>query len=574
MKKKIFAAIFACALGFSACVQMEQMPTDQIASSNMWTTPELARKGMNGLFKTFYNELQSKGTQLRWENLANEGKYGGLNKYGIEALGFPTDYYSNNYPVIYFSNQAKRADWMVISYEWRFCYQIIHSCNDAIVNLHKAGLDDATYGNYISQAYFLRAWAYFRLNELFQGVPIYTEPVANKDCVKGQNSAEEVYNLILSDLTKCIDNEYFPDNTISATGGSPSKGAAYALRGMTYMWMKEYEKAISDFEAVSTCGYSLWNGEYIDLFKTANEHSPEMIFTIQYADEEGYYDNIQQAVGARDTYNGWTEVKPAADFVDYYQNADGTEFDWASVPGLEDWNSLTPKQRAVFFCRDGLKSNSKYAAAQIEAVGICGTATFEKYYLDNGNEARIKQAYENRDPRLKQTVFTPYDPITCCTLHGREDYVGKQLRWPLVDQGTHGGDFWLDKRTSAYYCYKKFLHITTAEDIIDMRHCDTDFPLIRFTDVILQQAEALIELDRYGEAATLINQVRSRAHMPSVSFSSREEGRKAVRYERRVEFCVEALNYFDEVRWGTYKEMKFKGKDIHGGQSWWGDNTV
>ena len=35
-----------------------------------------------------------------------------------------------------------------------------------------------------------------------------------------------------------------------------------------------------------------------------------------------------------------------------------------------------------------------------------------------------------------------------------------------------------------------------------------------------------------------------------------------------------AVNFFDEVRWGTYKETKFQGQDVHGGQSWWGDNTV
>ena len=50
--------------------------------------------------------------------------------------------------------------------------------------------------------------------------------------------------------------------------------------------------------------------------------------------------------------------------------------------------------------------------------------------------------------------------------------------------------------------------------------------------------------------------------------------RKAVRYERRVEFPVEAINFFDENRWGTYRKTKFKNQDIHGGQSWWGDNTV
>lgn len=29
-------------------------------------------------------------------------------------------------------------------------------------------------------------------------------------------------------------------------------------------------------------------------------------------------------------------------------------------------------------------------------------------YLDNGNEARIKAVYESRDPRLMNTIITPY----------------------------------------------------------------------------------------------------------------------------------------------------------------------
>ena len=62
--------------------------------------------------------------------------------------------------------------------------------------------------------------------------------------------------------------------------------------------------------------------------------------------------------GARDTYDGWTEIKPSADFVDYYKNADGSDFKWSEVDGLEDWDLLTPQQREIFFCRDGLESMS------------------------------------------------------------------------------------------------------------------------------------------------------------------------------------------------------------------------
>ena len=239
---------------------------------------------------------------------------------------------------------------------------------------------------------------------------------------------------------------------------------------------------------------------------------------------------------------------------------DGTEFKWSQVTGLENWDQLTPRQRAVFFCRDGLKSNAKLASQKTQAIGICGQDIFDRYYLDNGNEARIKAAYDKRDPRLKQTIVTPYEPVDCFTagLNGDENMIGKQLRWPLYLQGTSGGDFWLDKRTSAYYCYRKYVRFLKGE-LIDRQRCYTDFPLIRYTDVILQWAEALIELNEFTPVKNLIDQVRARAHIPGITIGDLDAMREAVRYERRVEFPVEAVNFFDEVRWGTYKETKSPG---------------
>ena len=230
------------------------------------------------------------------------------------------------------------------------------------------------------------------------------------------------------------------------------------------------------------------------------------------------------------------------------------------MAGLENWDQLTPRQRAVLFFCDGLKSNAKLASQKTQAIGICGQDIFDRYYLDNGNEARIKAAYDKRDPRLKQTIVTPYEPVDCFTagLNGNENMIGKQLRWPLYLQGTSGGDFWLDKRTSAYYCYRKYVRFLKGE-LIDRQRCYTDFPLIRYTDVILQWAEALIELNEFTPAKNLIDQVRARAHIPGITIGDLDAMREAVRYERRVEFPVEAVNFFDEVRWGTYKETKSPG---------------
>ena len=54
------------------------------------------------------------------------------------------------------------------------------------------------------------------------------------------------------------------------------------------------------------------------------------------------------------------------------------------------------------------------------------------------------------------------------------------------------------------------------------------------------------------------------------SVSGKEDMRDRIRYERRVELCLESINYFDEIRWGTYKETKFQG-DYSGLKAWWGN---
>ena len=339
--KKIITILSVALLTVSCNDLLDVAPDNQIASENMWTTEELADKGMNGLYYPFY-ATQLSSTQLR--------RADGLNRQGIEALGFATDYYSNNYPVELLSLATKSASDFQVWYEWKFCYTIIHACNDAIANLSKAGLSTEKYDRYQCEARFLRAWAYNRLNMLYQGVPIYLEPINNDECTRGQSSADDVWQTILDDLNYCIDNANFPNNTLGETNyGHPSKGAAYSLRGMVYVWEKMYTEAANDFAQVEKCGYGLWSGEYADFFKYENEKNPEMIFPLQFDEETGYCDNIQQMTGARDTYDGWTELKPSADFVDYYKNADGSNFKWSEVPRLEDWDKLTVKQREIFF---------------------------------------------------------------------------------------------------------------------------------------------------------------------------------------------------------------------------------
>lgn len=100
--------------------------------------------------------------------------------------------------------------------------------------------------------------------------------------------------------------------------------------------------------------------------------------------------------------------------------------------------------------------------------------------------------------------------------------------------------------------------------------------IIRYADVLLWRAEALIETGQHAAARPLINQIRARAANstdrtqladgsdPSNYNISQYDGsnmnwtqanaREALRWERRLEFAMEGKRFFDLVRWGIAEE--------------------
>mgnify|MGYP001014933066 FL=1 len=105
----------------------------------------------------------------------------------------------------------------------------------------------------------------------------------------------------------------------------------------------------------------------------------------------------------------------------------------------------------------------------------------------------------------------------------------------------------------------------------------TIIDFIRYGDVLLMRAEALIQLNRQAEALPLINQIRARAkasttmtkladgsnpsnyrideYKDGVNINwTKENAWKALMFERRLEFGMEGDRFFDLVRWGIAAE--------------------
>ena len=138
MKHYGFFTFALAVLPAVSCTDMLDIaPANQIASANMWTTESLADKGMAGLYDNFYRDDLSR-IQLRHNDMT------GINRQGWMGMEFQTDFVSDNYHLRALSDATKDATEFVVWYEWKWAYTSIHQINDALENLHKAGLSNIT----------------------------------------------------------------------------------------------------------------------------------------------------------------------------------------------------------------------------------------------------------------------------------------------------------------------------------------------------------------------------------------------------------------------------------------------
>lgn len=75
-----------------------------------------------------------------------------------------------------------------------------------------------------------------------------------------------------------------------------------------------------------------------------------------------------------------------------------------------------------------------------------------------------------------------------------------------------------------------------------------NFPVMRYSEILLMQAEALNELGRTGEAEAPLNTVRNRAGLGNVTGLLKDDFRNKVLHERRMELAFEGQRWFDLIR--------------------------
>jgi hypothetical protein len=164
--------------------------------------------------------------------------------------------------------------------------------------------------------------------------------------------------------------------------------------------------------------------------------------------------------------------------------------------------------------------------------------------------------FENRDPRLTNTIVEFGIPWLGFIYEPHPDSlttINTTTSTRIANNDSRG--------VAIFASYTGLLCKKSVEQrwADNPRLADPNLIILRYADILLMHAEALIELNQDLEKArNLINQVRARAYgvevdqedaYPAIPFSDQSGMRTRLRRERRVEFMFEGLRYQDLIRW-------------------------
>jgi starch-binding outer membrane protein, SusD/RagB family len=346
---------------------------------------------------------------------------------------------------------------------WNANYRGIGRANNFLANIHRVTMDESLKQRFQGEAYFLRALFYSNLVNYYGGAPLILEsPDFATQAKMPRNSREEVINQVLLDLDNAA--SLLPLSYSGPNIGRATKGAALALKAKVLLYESRWAEAANYAKEVIDLGvYSLFPN-YRRLFMLQNQNNSEVIFDVQYKDPE-YYTPFDVNLEEQGTNN------ITLDLVNSY-------------------------------------------------LMIDGKSIHESPLYDPQNP------YENRDPRLHQTVVIP----------------GYMYKGRIVPKSHYYG---------TGFGQKKY---TTYEDDVTMPQITRtviNFILLRYADVLLMYAEAQNETAGPDNSVyNALNQIRRRVNMPDIPVGlSKDQMREVIRHERRIELAGEAQYYNDIRRW-------------------------
>lgn len=539
MKKyiKTLVLVSGILMGITACNDdfLNTEPLDQVSEAAVWTDAVLSERFVVNIY-TYFG--QGGFDEQMVTSLSDESMFTHTGR-GINTIT---------------ESRSNPADigWVNYSHEWGNMYRGIRASNLAIANLTTPKFEgnQAMADKLLGEAKFMRAFLYHQLARFYGGVPLVDRPyeLGEEDYELPRNSIEETFNFIVKDLDDAI---ALLDGK-SAERGRATKTAAMALKSrvLTYAASDLYDASTAQSKSTVMGSYSnpelvaitsgsraerwqraktasravldLANHQYmLNLSEPVNPATGRVNFSnVSYSRDGGeadmilgrYFTNLKPEGGGNiglyngpNGYHNWAGNTPLQQFVDAYEMLDGTKFDWSNP---EHAKSPYDKRDPRFYASvlyDG--ADWKKRPSDVIDRDPASQIQTGQYEIIDGSGAKV--TYNGLDTRLS----------------------------PVED--------WNGTRTGYYMC--KFIDNDPTIESQYTRQ-EIPWPVLRYTEAVLNYIEACIELGEEEEARTWLNKIRFRSGMPAITDSG-EALRDRYRNERLIELAFESHRFHDIRRW-------------------------
>ena len=370
----------------------------------------------------------------------------------------------------------------------------------------------------IGEMRFLRGHYMFLLKVMFKHIVYVDETIPTSDYTKISNrqyTNDQLWQKIADDFKFAYD--HLPDTQVEKGRPTQAAASAYLAKVMLYKAYRQNEK-----------------NEVVEI----NEDDLKAVIT--------YTDNAIMTAGGFGL-----EEDFAYNFLPQYEN--GKESIWAVQYSQDDntmygnlnfGNELTAPQ--FFGCCDFQKPSQNLVNAFRTENG--------RPMFDTYNEKDNYDVQGNYDPRLFHTVAIPGFPYKY-----NVNYIFDKT-WTRNEQEYYGLYSSLKENVDPdCSCLKKVNSPFVANSMNRI--------VLRYADVVLMRAEALIQLNRLSEALPLVNEIRNRAARSTTlvfdygasfkvepytmaEWTDRDIAMRDLKWERRLELALEGSRFFDLVRWG------------------------
>ncbi len=210
---------------------------------------------------------------------------------------------------------------------WKRSYEGISRANYLLTYVPSIQMDTKLKNRILAEAKFVRAYLYFNLVNIFGEIPIKLSPPINADEInKPKSPVANVYAQILIDLHEAT--PYLPRTYSGPDVGRASKGAAWGLLAKAYLYLENYQEALTAIDSVDAMGLYSLQQVYKNNFLDSTQNNGESLFEIQHLSTQlpklGSYLN-QYFSPSKD--NGYFFNVPLQNFIDEFEETAGNVFD-------------------------------------------------------------------------------------------------------------------------------------------------------------------------------------------------------------------------------------------------------